>query len=483
MSALGDSLKARAAALLGVSGYQRPERHGEYGPELDDKIVETIREALGGQLQSIPETRLRWYLKDLEIAQYQADAGNLTLVGQLWRTMRRDGYLRGLLGTRTAGLVGLPRIWSGNLAMARRLSVATDGTRPLFDDMCPPAELTLMTADGIGLGTSVSELVPVPGRSFPVMIRLDPEFLLYRWDKNMWFFSSIAGLLPITPGDGHWVLHQPGGRLAPWNSGLWHALGRAFINKEHALFHRANYSAKLANPARVAQAPLGSTDAQQQSWFRKVMAWGTNTVFGLMPGYEVKLLESNGRGYEVFQAEIDTSNAEMTVALVGQLVSTTGGTGFSSQELPLQSLAELHKETGDAVAYTLNTQVLPPWVAGEYGIAAINSGPILGYDTKKPKDRKAVADGWNALGSSLGPLDDAMTRHGRQIDIDAVANDFGLPLLSAPERDKANADGRPMLEEAKSLALKGAPISENLSKTEMQALAAGAGKYRSMRAA
>ena len=84
--------------------------------------------------------------------------------------------------------------------------------------------------------------------------------------------------------------------MAPWQHGLWRAVGRAYIRKEHATLHKDNWEAKLANPARVAIAPQGGTPEQAQSWFQKVMAWGVNTVFSITPGYDVKLLESNGRG-------------------------------------------------------------------------------------------------------------------------------------------------------------------------------------------
>lgn len=390
-------------------------------------------------------SRTRWYLADLEAAIHQADNGDMSRAAQLYRALRRDGTIHGLLSTRTGGLVRMRRKFTGDPEVKKELE-GNATCRSLFDEMYPPSELALLAADGIVLGVGVGEMVDfiaieivdgvaVEVRPYRVLRRLDPEFLRYRWDEDRWYYASTTGLLPITPGDGQWVLHCPGGQQQPWTHGLWASLGRGFIAKEHAFLHRENYSAKLANPARVAVSPQGASEPQKQSWWHKVMAWGVNSVFGATPGYDVKLLESNGRGYEVFAAIIETSDREAMIALVGQVVSVTGGSGFSSEALYATVRADLIEETGDGLAYTLNTQAIPAWANRRFGGGR---RAYVAYDTTPPKNMKAEADSFSAAAMAIEALDRALQRHGLEPDASAIANKFGVPIAG-----DVNGDARP----------------------------------------
>ncbi len=421
-------LAQQLAALLGISAYTRAPK----GPSLDDPQVEQAREAQGGQIQPIPFSQQRWYLKDLETATHQADAGDLSMAARLMRAARQDGVLAGVLSTRTGGLVRLPKRFRGDKDVVQALELGHDVARSVFDEMFPAQELALLAADGELLGVGVGELVPVEGRDFPVLVRLDPEFLTYRWTENRWYYRSIIGLIPITPGDGRWILHTPGGRLAPWQHGLWRAVGRAFIRKEHAALLKDNWEGKLANPARVAIAPQGGTEAQKQGWFKKVMAWGVNTVFGLTPGYDVKLLESNGRGADSFVKTIAEQNQELIIAVAGQTVTTDGGTGFANADIHKSIRADLIKATADALAYTINTQGIPVFVVTRFGLAALMTRvAVVEWDVTPPKDRNNEAQALVSVASAMKQLTEALAEHDLEVDAEALAERFAVPLKKA----------------------------------------------------
>ena len=421
------------ATLLGVSGYQKPPTSPL---ALDSELIESMRDQLGGgQLQGLPSTQTRWYQADLESARTMADQGDMARAGRLYAAMHADGTLAGLSRTLTSGLVRLPRRFYSELEDLRKELEKNNGTRSTFDEMHPPAELALLARDGHFLGIGVGEFLKVPGREHPVLQRLEPEFLHFRWQENRWYYRSILGDLPITPGDGHWVLHIPGGRVNPWRNGLWYALGRSYIKKEHALLHQANYSAKLANPARVAKAPAGATEGQRQGWFERIMAWGVNSVFVTPPGYEVALLESNGRGWEVFSKEIEQADQEIMISLAGQVVTTTGGSGFANADVHRLIRNDIIQDVGDALAHTLNTQCLPLfcWIKG--GESAVETGVAVEYQTKAPKDHNVEAQTMVALAAGVENLTKALVVHNLTPDVKELMDRFGITVKHVTEAE------------------------------------------------
>lgn len=399
-------------------------------PSLGSPEVERRRALWGGQLAPQPTTQAEWYLSDLEYAERAADAGDLGPAARLMRSARKDGILAGVLSTRTDGLVRLPKSFDGADDIVRELVSSAGSVRSTFDEMFPPSELAPLAADGILLGVGVAELRPVSGRDHPVMIRLEPEFLRYDWNEGQWYYRALGGELPIVPGNGRWILHTPGGRIAPWNAGQWKAIGRAFIRKESASLAKDNYEATLANPALIAEAPAGASETVAEGFFRRLVnAWGLNTLFGLRPGYKLSLLESNGRGYQSFVQTIAAQEKEIVVCISGSTVLVDGGTGFANADVHKSIRADLIQSTADGLAFTINSQGLPAWIAGRWGIGALDNPATMAWDVTPPRDRAQEATALGQVATAVQMLREA---YGDRLDTITIAKKFDIPLLPAP---------------------------------------------------
>ena len=411
------------------------------GLAIDDPSIEAMRKAVGGEIQPIPVTQTRWYLSDLELATAQADAGNLTIAAQLYRSMRRDGVLRGLISTRTDGIVRLPKNFYGARKDILDRLRAKNGSRSVFDEMCPPGQLAALAADGIFMGVGIAELVPVVGRSYPVLRRLDPQWLWFNWGDCRWYYNSRAGNIPVNGGDGRFVLHLPHGPLHPWQWGLIWACGRAFINKEHALMTRAGFIAGVSNPAKILQSPQGATEAQRRDIFGHIINWGPNTALELPVGFEAKLLEISGQSWQTYQQEINTCDNEYMVALAGQVVTTTGGTGFANADVHRLIRADLIKSTAEELAYTINQQIIPLYVEHEFGADAVEAGTTLEWDINTPKDREAETKVLAGLATGLAGL---RQLYGDRLNIDELAIRFGVPLTALPANAPVEVGASPV---------------------------------------
>ena len=416
--------------MLTRLGLARAVSRRAYGALASGKI-DAIADLNGGNIQQRPHTQTRWYIDDIETATLECDQGRLRTAAQLMRAANSDGVVMGLMSTRTAGLVRLPKRWRGDAKIVAALTGGELRARSVFSEMCPDSELALLAADGDELGVAVGQMLAVEGRSHKRLCRLEPEFLIFNWAENQWYYQSVGGMLPVTPGDGTWVLHVPGGAMAPWNHGLWRALGRAYIRKDHAALSKDNWEAKLAHPARVATAPMGASNEQSQGWFQKVMAWGINTVFGLTPGYDVKLLESNGRGADSFRETIAEQNREIMILIAGQTVTTDGGTGFANADIHKSIRSDIIETTAGALAYTVNTQILPAWTVTEFGEdALLAGGVVIEWDVTPPKDRNSEATSLVTTANAITLLTEALAPHGLTPDVGALCDRFAVPVTA-----------------------------------------------------
>jgi hypothetical protein len=392
---------------------------------------------LGGNLQTLSATRLEWMLEDVDNASQAADWGDLEPAAQLCRAMRRDPIISGLQTTKNGGVMRLPKIWSGPEEVVNALELP-NGAQKTFDLLCPPQELKQMADDADFLCVSLGEIVPVQGRPYGVLERKDPKDLFYLWPFGCWILRTSGGVVPITPGDGTWVLHLSGPRVAPWQYGKWHSAGRTWVRKDSNQALKDNWAFHLANAARVAVSPQGASENLRSNWFQQVAMWGINSVFSVTPGYDVKMIESNGRGWEGFDSSVKECNEAFMIQFAGQLVSVTGGTGFSSEDLYASIRYDLIEDTAVPLAHTISTQVLP-WFTHWMFPDIVDESPGYRYDVRRPTDLSAEASIYTAIGSGMTQLQEAANRAGLDVDVAKVFSHFGLDVTRKPKGDTPTA--------------------------------------------
>jgi hypothetical protein len=442
MPGVRDAVRDLVTAVLGISTFSPPPIPG---PELGDESVNQAREALGGRLEPIPPIRLRWYPPDIERAQIQAQNGDLTMVGQLNESMRLDGVLRGLLDARTS-VVNFPKRFYGQKEIVDVLLSKNNSDRDVYTEMIPATEARLMVADELVCGVAIGEMVPVQGRDFPVLVRRYPQNLWYLWSRNTWYYRSIVGLIPIKPGvpderGNAWVLHIGGGRLSPWNSGLWNTLGRSYINKTQSIFARQSYEMKHSHPARVATAPIGATDEERKGMLTSVIRWALNAAFALPVGWDIKLIESNGRGAEIYEQSIKNYNEEMATALCGSSVMLQGTAGFSNMDVFKVVARDLIKTTSSSWDHCVCTQILPAFIGRRWGVEALKDAVTVETEVKEPTDRKIEADTMVSLANAIKGLVEAVAsaqiaaavKTPVAVNVQELLASFGIPTTAVAE--------------------------------------------------
>ena len=120
------------------------------------------------------------------------------------------------------------------------------------------------------------------------------------------------------------------------------------------------------------------------------------------------------------------------VAITGNTVSTTGGTGFISSAIFKAIRQDLIKSDADALAYTINTQGLPIYLVTAYGLDALETRlTTVQWDASTPVELSTEAQSYATVGGAIKALTEAVQAAGgasRGIDVDALLVKFGIPL-------------------------------------------------------
>jgi hypothetical protein len=367
-----------------------PERLiGSQGTRTRD-VIDRKRKRGNGRIQPISIDKSRWLRKDIEDAEDQANSGNLRHLAQIGEWVRADLTVGGLLANRCS-VPRLPRIWRGN-DEAREWLEGSGKTPGIFDAIFPPSELEELAIDHLVNGAGVGVFIRPRRCKYVKLVRLDPQWLQFRISENRWVYQGYNRLYDVNPGDGTWFLHT-NGEVDPWRRGIGADLGRDQCSEDTAGMHRDAFIAKYGNPFVMAIAPQGQSNDQKFTFWRSLLTW-TMGFAGVTPGHDVKLLQPEATGREVFNDAEAKAERRAMMRIAGQIVTSTGTVGFVNAEIFAQIASHLVARTGQDLATSLNEQGVPQVV--EMGIQEgwieSNDPLLLAYDTTPPQARKAEAE-------------------------------------------------------------------------------------------
>lgn len=382
---------------------------------------------------------LDWTPSTIRTAVFTADGGDMGAAADLCSAMRRDARIRGILGTRTVGMMTLPRILEGGGVRARKHLEA------VWDLAAPSTELSELLAWGLLLGVGVAQVCwkPLGGTYVPTLQVWDPRWLRQDFsDPNsdpQWFIQTADQEIPIDPGQG-WVIFTPYGTYQPWRRGLFNSLAVPWLLKQYALLDRSRHSEVNGSPAWVGTT-AGLNEEQRQNFLSDLRSMSRDARIVLPEGCDLNLIEAAGRTSDIYREAIEWADEEMAIAIAGQNVTTEGTKGFAEGDIHERILASYIKESAETFASCLNSQWLSDWCTYEFGDVEC---PKVRWHTAPKNDLQEVAGSLQALGQGLEILNRALERSGLQVDVTAYLDQFNirtLPFVAPTEDEIDDPDG------------------------------------------
>lgn len=381
-------------------------------------------------VQPITRPDRLWTPEGLEAALQDADTGNLRRAADITESLMADPQIRSVLDQRVLGLQGLPLTFSGERN--------TDAER-LWWGMLPPSELQRIHAWGIMLGVAPIRWVypdakNPDGTYYPRADVWHPRWLVqYQHDERWHITTRDDGLLPLDEYPDEWTLYRPWGNRRPWVSGYWRAIAFAWLLKRFALADRARHSEVNGTPIRKGIAPQGATDSQRSRWRSILAMMGRDSAVVLPAGWDLSLVETTGRGAELYEQQIEWADKAFAKVLTGAPILSEGSNmGFGEGTV----FASIKRDLIRFDALTLRDCLAPDvdyWIDQNFGEGEYR----FAWNTEPPEEARKQAETIKATAEAIRAANGELVGSGMAVDAAAIFQRMGLPLMTATDAPTA----------------------------------------------
>jgi phage gp29-like protein len=377
-----------------------------------------------------------WTVPQVRQAIEQLVIGQFDAPSQLVDAIGGDSRVQSAMASRVGGLLGRPMRFTAPPALkddkkakrcldAWREAWTTVATEPALSELqfwtthlafCP-AQLLWDTSDKLWI---------------PHLAPWQPRYVYYHWTLRTFVAVTLDGQVPITPGDGHWVLHAPHGAYRGWLRGAMRAIAPWWLARNYALRDWARYSERHGMPILLARTPFGADKDAVNAYKVSLGQLGQESVIQL-PGsvdlekygtYDLAYLETKDPAWEGFRELIVQCNAEITLALLGQNLTTEVKEGsFAAARVHADVRQAILEADARALAQTVYRQMARPFAAINFGDP--NLAPRTEWDVAPYEDEATQAQTFQQFANAVF----ALRRGGYKVkELAALARDFGLRL-------------------------------------------------------
>lgn len=406
-------------------GWQKP------GDPLEPGVAEIIHREIPNSLSQtlFSVNDIRNAIGDLVIGQFDRPA-------QLADVIMADSRVVAAMGSRVGGVFGRPARFriKKKYRGSRIARECRDAWAESWVTMNATAAFSEMHRWGIMLGFWIGQLIwDHSGKwSVPIPVTWHPRYTWYHWLYRVFVAVSMDGLVPVTPGDGHWVLHAPYGAYRGWFRAVLWSIADWVHGRKLTLRDQLRYNERHGLPIFKAKSPAGALPKSIDRWRQQLRCIGQEAVIHLPQGvdkqysYDVEMMEASDQAYLAFKTAIDQMGSEVILAILWQNLMTEVKEGSYAAARMHGDVRETAVELDEnADSHTVNTQIAPAFALNNFGDADL--APVTHWPVRPEEDQKTRSETFSTFAKGLSDLRTAGVKP-KKSGIRQIARYMGMRL-------------------------------------------------------